>query len=84
MAIYAVTRFCVASFKRDRGLLVQAEASEFYDETSARRAFSSMLRRSAGAALFTVTGEPGSGLWRRPRLMLALGEIVEPELWPAT
>lgn len=73
--MFKVTRFCVQAFERRGPVLVRGESREYSDEGAARRAGATMRRRSAGVALYSVTGEPVSGLWKEPQLLEALGEV---------
>jgi hypothetical protein len=54
-----------------------SETRECYFEEDARRELGPLARRSAGVALYTVRGEPGSGLWRKPILLEKQGDVIE-------
>lgn len=74
---FTVHRFCVQAFRRRKGVLVPEEAGQFYTEGPARRAMDAAARRSDGAALYLVKGEPVTALWNRPRLLDRRGEVLD-------
>ena len=72
--MFTVTRFCVETFKRRKdGGLAPHEVLEFMYEAEARAKFASALKGVEGASLYSVTGEPVSGLWREPKLLARYG-----------
>lgn len=76
--MFTVTRFCVETFKRRKdGGLACHEVLEFWDEGRAREKAAKARKGSAGVALYSVTGEPVSGLWKRPRLIERCGDVLE-------
>lgn len=76
--MFTVTRFCVETFKRrkDGGLSLH-EVLEFKQEAEAREKAAKARKGATGVALYSVTGEPVSGLWKKPRLIERCGEVLE-------
>lgn len=76
VAVFRVKRFCVQTFERRQGQIRPAVALEFMYEKDARNLFAIRRKACDGISLYSVEGEPMSGLWARPVLLEADGATL--------
>lgn len=69
--------YYVASYRRRRGRLVQAEVWRCADEAAAFRRGKRMLRRCAGLVWYRVLAGRDDDVWSRVETLASVGDVPE-------
>lgn len=68
------TVYCVRSFRRERGCLVEAQTSEYPSASEAEEVGERLSRHAAGVMVYALEATVEAGTWGEPELFATHGD----------